>query len=160
VNRIDADGLEVEIERGEGWTDKEWGIVLSAIESIKKTKRGKQLWEKHKKKRKRIKIHKNKKNPVLSGGGSSTNNFKDGHSEIYFDTTDLQYGYETTGGRFVRATLGEILAHELGHALSDAGDTGPGNMDNVNQNENPIITELGMPPRVKYPLVKLRPRKK
>jgi RHS repeat-associated protein len=38
-----------------------------------------------------------------------------------------------------------IIAHELGHAVTGTGDAGPGNMDNVNQNENPIATQLGEP---------------
>jgi hypothetical protein len=43
------------------------------------------------------------------------------------------------------ASTARIIAHELGHAVTGVGDTGPGNMDNVNQNENPIATQLGEP---------------
>ena len=43
-----------------------------------------------------------------------------------------------------------ILGHELGHAATRARDDGPGNMNNVIQNENPIRIELGYPPRTRY----------
>jgi len=42
-----------------------------------------------------------------------------------------------------------ILGHELGHSTG-AGDDGPGHMSNVNQNENPIRRDLGLPERTEY----------
>ncbi len=49
-----------------------------------------------------------------------------------------------------RATTERILGHEMGHAATGIGDTGPNNMDNVRQNENPIAIELGQPERIRY----------
>jgi RHS repeat-associated protein len=46
-----------------------------------------------------------------------------------------------------------ILAHELGH-VAGTYDVGPGKMDNVIQNENPVRQELGYPLRTAYPLVR------
>jgi RHS repeat-associated protein len=43
-----------------------------------------------------------------------------------------------------------ILGHEIGHAATGALDDGPGNMNNVNQNENPIRRQLGEPLRTTY----------
>ena len=43
-----------------------------------------------------------------------------------------------------------ILGHELGHAATGTLDDGPNNMNNVNQNENPIRSQLGLPPRTAY----------
>jgi hypothetical protein len=48
------------------------------------------------------------------------------------------------------ASTAIILGHELGH-LMGADDDGPGKMNNVNQYENPIGAELGLPPRTAYP---------
>jgi len=42
------------------------------------------------------------------------------------------------------------LAHELGHVFSRIRDIGPGQMRNVNLNENPIRRELGYPERISY----------
>jgi len=43
-----------------------------------------------------------------------------------------------------------ILGHEIGHAATGALDDGPNNLNNVNQNENPIRAALGLPPRIAY----------
>jgi hypothetical protein len=44
----------------------------------------------------------------------------------------------------VAASLERIIGHELGHTLG-TDDDGPGKMNNVNLNENPISTQLGEP---------------
>jgi hypothetical protein len=51
------------------------------------------------------------------------------------------------------ASTAIILAHELGH-VAGTYDVGPGKMDNVIQNENPVRQELGYPLRTAYPLVR------
>jgi len=43
-----------------------------------------------------------------------------------------------------------IMGHEIGHAATGVQDDGPGDMNNVDQNENPIRQQLGEPPRVVY----------
>jgi hypothetical protein len=50
----------------------------------------------------------------------------------------------------IPASICRLLAHELGHAVTGTKDSGPGRMDNVNENENPIVTELGEDPRIEY----------
>jgi Phage integrase family len=42
-----------------------------------------------------------------------------------------------------------ILGHELGHS-AHPHDDGPGNRGNVNENENPIRHDLGLPDRTRY----------
>ena len=54
-----------------------------------------------------------------------------------------QSGYEA-------ASTAIILAHELGHAATGLSDGGPDPGDNVNQIENPIRLELGLPVRTSY----------
>ena len=52
------------------------------------------------------------------------------------------------------ASLMRQVAHELfGHAIDGIGDTGPGDMDNVRRNENPIMMEIAPEEgeRTKYP---------
>ncbi len=51
----------------------------------------------------------------------------------------------------VRMSDERIVGHELGHSVGDASDSGKGRMDNVNQNENPIVKALGLSPRTQYP---------
>jgi len=53
---------------------------------------------------------------------------------------------QTSQGRQLASTQ-RIIAHELGHAVTGIHDDGPGRMNNVNQNENPIATQLGEPYR-------------
>jgi len=48
------------------------------------------------------------------------------------------------------ATLEDLMSHELGHLATEVHDTGPGQMDNINLNENPVRQSLGHPKRVTY----------
>jgi len=63
---------------------------------------------------------------------------------IYIDPTwhpliDTSYGW-------LPLTLERAIAHELGHAVTGTYDAPlPDRMDNINQNENPIATQLGEP---------------
>lgn len=52
----------------------------------------------------------------------------------------------------VRADPVTILGHEIGHAATKIWDDGPGRMNNINKNENPIREQLQMPRRTKYDL--------
>jgi hypothetical protein len=56
---------------------------------------------------------------------------------------------QTTIGLVPASTL-RILGHELGHAAFGTRDDGPGRMNNVLQNENPIMRTLGQPDRTRY----------
>jgi RHS repeat-associated protein len=55
----------------------------------------------------------------------------------------------TTKGE-IPATLERIIAHEIGHAVTGTEDDGPDRMNNINQNENPIMRDLGQPDRTSY----------
>lgn len=44
------------------------------------------------------------------------------------------------GGTF---SLERIFAHELGHSAMGNLDNGPGRMNNINWNENPVMRRLG-----------------
>jgi hypothetical protein len=43
-----------------------------------------------------------------------------------------------------------IVGHELGHSVTGTLDDGPKDMNNVKQNENPIVKALGLSPRTQY----------
>lgn len=59
----------------------------------------------------------------------------------------------TTKGEAPISTL-RALVHEIGHGITGIGDTGPGHLDNVRMNENPIMEELdpGEGDRIRYKL--------
>jgi RHS repeat-associated protein len=54
------------------------------------------------------------------------------------------------GAGTVPWTTERVLAHELGHAVGAADDDGPGDMNNVLRNENPVAVALGQPHRGFY----------
>ncbi len=81
---------------------------------------------------------------------STTYNITGTTDDAYFDPStntvvvdpNFHPVVQTTNGPLPASTP-SILGHEIGHAATGVGDTGPNNMDNVNQNENPIRQGLG-----------------
>jgi hypothetical protein len=75
---------------------------------------------------------------VASGGTSSLTPGQ----VIMLDYHDVGAGYSSAsgGGHY---TLQRIFAHELGHAAMGNMDNGPGGMNNINWNENPVMRQLG-----------------
>jgi hypothetical protein len=65
-----------------------------------------------------------------------------GGQAIILDPRDVGAGYTSRfgGGTY---SLERIFAHELGHAAMGNLDNGPGQMNNVNWNENPVMRQLG-----------------
>lgn len=61
---------------------------------------------------------------------------------IMLDYHDVGAGYASASGGGAY-TLQRIFAHELGHAAMGNLDNGPGQMNNVNWNENPVMRQLG-----------------
>lgn len=57
----------------------------------------------------------------------------------------------TTNGVVV-ASPERVLAHAIGHAGDQQLDDGPTSSNNVDINENPIVTALGLAPRLGYQL--------
>jgi hypothetical protein len=58
------------------------------------------------------------------------------------DYCDVGAGYTSASGGGTYS-LQRIIAHELGHAAMGNLDDGPGQMNNVNWNENPVMRQLG-----------------
>ena len=52
-----------------------------------------------------------------------------------------------SGETVENASLNRVIAHEMGHEVMGAKDDGFLDMNNVNENENPIALELGEPLR-------------
>jgi hypothetical protein len=75
----------------------------------------------------------------MAGGGSYSYT---GGQAIMLDYHDVGAGYTSASGGGTYS-LQRIFAHELGHAAMGNLDNGPGNMNNVNWNENPVMRQLG-----------------
>jgi RHS repeat-associated protein len=54
------------------------------------------------------------------------------------------------GERWARCSYERAIAHGLGHAVAGTMDDGENSMNNIRINENPIIIELGLWPRIRY----------
>jgi hypothetical protein len=65
-----------------------------------------------------------------------------GGQAIILDPRDVGAGYTSASGGGTYS-LQRIFAHELGHAAMGNLDNGPGQMNNVNWNENPVMRQLG-----------------
>jgi len=120
----------------QGGTDVQQEEVHLLLQEIFKTQRGQQLlaqiegpWYRHG----------SPKVIVLNCHGVNESDL--GGPEVDIDPTSHPTIMTTNGT--LPATTHRILPHELGHAVTGTDDTGPGRLDNVNQNENPISRQLG-----------------
>ena len=114
-------------------------ITDQALRKVFSTVRGEQLRTMVEKSGKKLRINLNDQNHQRSLPGSF---------EMDFDPSRTK-PVQTTAGR-INATPERIIAHEAGHAITGTEDTGPNRMDNINQNENPIMHELNQPERTEY----------
>src|SRR6185437_13077197 len=100
--------------------------------------------------------------PALRNGDLTIGPSRDPNNPAYYDSTNnsinvdpnLPYVVHTAdvsnGTAGLEATpVSVVLGHELGHAAG-ARDDGPGGMNNVIKNENPIRHDLGLPDRTQY----------
>jgi hypothetical protein len=122
--------------------DSRFGVqrdrVIKILEKIRSTERGSKIL---------LEIEKGDRRLIITPEWKNNPNYV--HSEtggtIYFNPDDIQKieirNKDGSEGS-VNASAERILAHELGHAFG-TGDEGPGNLDNVNENENPITEALG-----------------
>jgi RHS repeat-associated protein len=116
-----------------------------ALELVKRTKRGRELYDAMERDSRTCQI-------VSLRGFQNAVRIR-GTCNIVIDP-DFHPEIPTLAGR-KSAPTARILAHEMGHAATNVtieakGDTGPGQMDNIILNENPVVTELGLSPRTGY----------
>lgn len=120
--------------------------IKKALEKLKKTKHGKKMIKE---------IEKSDKDVVIVPAPPRMQRENDFHydpkREIIVVPSGGIYPSVTTTAGDIPISLPSLIAHELGHAIG-ANDDGPGAMNNVNANENPVRDELGEPRRTKYPL--------
>ncbi len=134
INNIDPLGLDITFSG----SPAERKAFIDALRRVRKTPKGKELCNKL--------LFSDDKYDI----GPATD-------DAYFDPATKQIRVdpnfhpptETTSGT-QPAPTDAILGHEMGHAATGAKDDGPGNLNNVNQNENPIRTSLGEPTRTAY----------
>ena len=114
--------------------------VNRALERIKRTKRGRELYQMMDRDPRICRI--------ISTKGAGFAGRPRGTCDVVIDP-DWHPEVATTAGR-KSASTERILAHEMGHAATNLGDTGPGRMDNVIVNETPVVLELGLAARTHY----------
>jgi RHS repeat-associated protein len=134
INWTDPLGLKVKFKG----SSKPIKKLKQAYKKIKKTKRGAQLCD-------------------MLEKSNTDFTIRDAQNDAFFDPGDNSINVDPDFHPNVDTTLGPkppstetVLGHEIGHAATGTGDTGPAQMDNVNQNENPIRQELGEPDRTAY----------
>jgi hypothetical protein len=121
-----------------GGTVAQENDVIKDMAAIFGTSRGQQLEAKY-----------SQQNPLNIDITNGTTGAYPNSNNVFID---LSYhpDVQTTDGWIPSSSL-RILAHETGHAATGTHDDGPGQMNNVNQNENPIMQQLGQPARISYP---------
>ena len=123
-----------------GGTFRQRQQVRKAIKDVLKTDRGKDYVDEMKRRGYGVTMHLDVRKDAFSDHAPSHNVHMD--PNWHPDTL-------TTAGN-IPATTTRIIAHEFRHAIMGTRDNGPDSMNNVNQNENPIMRELGQPERIEY----------
>lgn len=123
----------------DGGTKAERIAAKQDLKDIRSTTRGKELMKQIRKEGKQRHIH-------LNNTGRNQGQAPGQH--VWVDPNSHPVIQTTAGPQ--PASTRRIIAHELGHAVTGTRDTGPNRMDNVNQNENPIVTQCGEPARTAY----------
>jgi len=141
--QVDPFGLKVDLT--------EIGRLREALEQVRRTRRGRELYDILDQRRETYKIRQYRPGDVCSLC------YNPRTREIIIDPTSRPI-IETPQG-FTSASSARILGHEMGHAATGASDyTGPEPGTNTIQNENPIASELGEPPRSRY-IPRYQPRR-
>ncbi len=143
INLVDLDGLRV---INQGSSPSAASALDRAYKKVKKTPKGRELCET---------LENSPDDYILT---DKANNFlQRGDKASYsaaFKTIVVNPNYHpilnTVAGP-QRASTAAVLGHEIGHAATGAGDDGPGDMDNVSRNENPVRDALGLSRRTSYP---------
>ena len=134
IQYIDSLGLDVCFS-GDPASKK---ALQDAYNKVKGTPRGKELCETLEKSKDKYEIKPTKNDAYFDPNTKSINIDPNFHPET-----------QTTKGK-QPAPTDAIMGHELGHAATGTNDDGKDNMNNVNQNENPIRKCLGEAERTKY----------
>jgi RHS repeat-associated protein len=143
VNRADPTGLFRGPFRVIGGTKPERQNVRRALGNVLSTPRGHEMEKAARESAVREVIRVNH-NGEVSGDPRPS-----GTGEARIDPNARNFVYTTEGVK--EASLEREISHELGHSVFHDDDVGPGRMDNVNKNENPIMKALGEPARIAYP---------
>jgi hypothetical protein len=105
--------------------------IEAALRRVLSTARGQEMIERLKRDNRRVVIW------VNSDGDQRADFFR---GYLYIDPSDLPTYLSSRGER--RANLERVIAHELGHAVFNETDEGPGELNNILRNEDPVMAEL------------------
>jgi len=140
VNLVDPIGFFRDPVRVVGGTKPERREMRRVVERIFGTSRGQEMEQAARTSSRREILRVSHSGEL--GGDPNT-------GEARVDPDVKVYVYTTEGIR--EASAERKVAHELGHSIFGDFDDGPGSMDNIDKNENPIMIELGEPARTAYP---------
>jgi RHS repeat-associated protein len=144
VNWVDPLGLEVRVVTSDPVAAK---ILMDAYARLNRTKKGMEICETLEKSPDLFEIRPINQDAFYCPPGATDPKCQ-GKTRTTFVDPYNNIELPTTNG-MQPASKPVVLGHELGHATGTSDD-GPGQMNNVNANENPIRQAFGLPARTSY----------
>jgi RHS repeat-associated protein len=146
---VDDDGLKVRVATSDPVAAKR---LMEAYARLNRSKRAREINSKLEASCEVYEIRPISKDAFYCPPGTTHPSCQGRTRVVYIDPYNMILLPTTQG---MQSTPLEVtLGHELGHANGDSDD-GPGMMNNVNKNENPIRRDLGLPPRTSYPVPRI-----
>jgi RHS repeat-associated protein len=142
LNRTDPTGLFRDPIKVKGGTKIDHGQVKAALDRVLDTPRGQEI-------ERRAKMSPVKEVLIINYDGHTSGDLASWGTGIARIDPTQHLPVMTTEG-VIEASMERKIGHELGHSVMGDDDDGPGQMNNVNRNENPIATALGQPARTVY----------
>lgn len=146
ISYIDPYGLDVRVVTRDPVAAK---ILMEAYARLNRTKRGREISQQLECSKNTYEIRPIDRDAFYCPAGTKDPACQGKQRTVFLDPYN-NIMLPTPNG-MLPASKATVLGHELGHAIG-YWDDGPGRMNNVIVNENPIRAGLGEPPRTAYPV--------